>query len=220
MRFIGTTTDISVEEMLNSYLPKIYNSSKVVKEINRIDAIELENIYMIVVDILNQFFVETATWGLELWEKEYDIPTNIEDSFDIRRNRIYTKMNARASFTKEQALDLAKKFSKKGVAYFTEHNSEYAFTTSFDVEDLISYEELINEFNKVKPAHLLHRIGFRLTNEEYGIANVELGSYIRIILADFIYLNGEYYLNGAAELHAMKETLQFAVNYELIIKEK
>ena len=49
----------------------------------------------------NQLNVDTATWGLELWEKEYGLETDIAKTFSDRRSRIKSKMRGTGTSTKK-----------------------------------------------------------------------------------------------------------------------
>lgn len=217
MRYIGTDIDISVEELLNKYLPKLYENSKVVKEFNKADAVELENIYNTVSNILDQFFVQTATWGLDLWEKEYEIPTNPDLNFEQRRTALYAKINSKNVFNKKSALDLATKNARDGYAEFEEFNEEYAFITRFNIDELINEELLISSFKSVKPAHLKHMIGYilRLT---VGISK-QSDFYMKLMvdINDYILLNGEYALDGGIDLTSVRDSQKFKIQMKLFI---
>ncbi|MDM0400557.1 DUF2313 domain-containing protein, partial [Clostridioides difficile] len=43
-------------------------------------------------DLLEQFFIDTATWGLDDWENLLSIKVNYKLDFDTRRSNIKAKM--------------------------------------------------------------------------------------------------------------------------------
>lgn len=49
---------------------------------------EHEKLRAAVADILNQLFVNTATWGLDLWEEFCGLQTNANDAYAQRRARV------------------------------------------------------------------------------------------------------------------------------------
>lgn len=156
MRFIGSPYERDVRKSLLSYLPTYYHNSKTVNEMIRVDAEELERLYASIYDVLNQFFVRTATWGLDIWERELGIVTVPEDSYEVRRARIESKLRGGKTFNKWQALELAKSFSEIGEKTWFKDNFDGTFITGFDIDDLIDLNQMLLAFDDVKPAHLFH----------------------------------------------------------------
>jgi hypothetical protein len=52
-------------------------------------------------DVLNQFFIDSATWGLSLWEKDYGIPTNINKPIEEKRSNLKAKKRGVGTVDKE-----------------------------------------------------------------------------------------------------------------------
>lgn len=175
MKLIGSDIELSVEEMLNSYLPKLYYNSKSAKEINRVDAIELEKIYGNISEIFKQFFVETATWGLTQWEKDLDITTVETDSYELRRSRIKSKLQSfQYTFTEERAVQLANNYLKNKTAVLVPNYSNYEFTIEFEsTDELIGFKDMLKTFELYKPAHL--KINFEAIVK--NVINIVLNSY-------------------------------------------
>ena len=81
-------------------------------------------------ELFNQFNVDTATWSLELWEKEYGLETDITKTLSDRRSRIKSKMRGVVTTTKGLIKNIAESFSN-GQVEVTEHNDEYYFEIEF-----------------------------------------------------------------------------------------
>lgn len=59
-----------------SFLPWYYSESKIMNSIIKGDADEIESVRNAINEILNQFYAETATFGINLWEKMLKISVN------------------------------------------------------------------------------------------------------------------------------------------------
>lgn len=121
--------------------------------------VELDALWSTIDSILDQFYLERATWGLDIWEEEWGLPTNPNESYETRRSRIRAKIIGGGTFTEQTARDLANAYSRMGSALFLPFYEEYTFKTIYNVDDLISYSNLKTAFDEVKPAHLLHIVG-------------------------------------------------------------
>ena len=77
-------------------------------------------------ELMLQFNVDTATWGLSLWEKQYGIETDILKDYDYRRSRIKSKMRGCGTTTIELIKNISESFVN-GEVDIIEHNEEYYF---------------------------------------------------------------------------------------------
>ncbi|MFC4101717.1 YmfQ family protein [Paenibacillus xanthanilyticus] len=84
--------------MLND-LPSYYADSKIVRNITAREAEELDRFHAAARDVLDQFFVETATWGLAQWERICGLPVNEGKPIDQRRSVIKSKMRGAGTVT-------------------------------------------------------------------------------------------------------------------------
>lgn len=112
-------------------------------------------------DFQNQLNVETATWGLGLWEWVYGIETDLTKSYEARRNVVEAKM--RGSGTTTVALIKSTAESYVGAVRVEEVNSEYKFVIYMVDEVGIpeNIEDLKKTIRQIKPAHLDFEIVFR-----------------------------------------------------------
>ena len=73
-------------------LPSYEQTSKIFQEIMNTEQIEFDKLNANIIDFRKQFFIDTATWGLEIYEKELGIETDIEKSLSERRSNIKAKL--------------------------------------------------------------------------------------------------------------------------------
>jgi hypothetical protein len=74
-----------------SYLPPHYRGSKIMNALLAAQEQEIDLLFKALEEILDQFFIATATWGLHLHEEKYGLPVNKGMSLEERRQRVLTK---------------------------------------------------------------------------------------------------------------------------------
>lgn len=79
------------EEML-SYLPPHWRKSKVFEQIMGAEGTEFDSILAAVGDIQNQLDIDKATWGLEIYEKELGLQTDVSKPLADRRSVVKSKL--------------------------------------------------------------------------------------------------------------------------------
>lgn len=106
-------------------------------------------------DLLDQFFIDTATWGLELWEREFDIQTDINKSYERRREILKAKLRGAGTTTKEMIKNVAEAFSG-GEVLVEEEPKQALFVLRFvgTVGVPPNMPGLTKAIEDIKPAHL------------------------------------------------------------------
>lgn len=79
------------KDRLISYLPPHYRGSKIMNALLAAQEQEIDLLFKALEEILDQFFIATATWGLHLHEEKYGIPVNKVMPLEERRQRVLTK---------------------------------------------------------------------------------------------------------------------------------
>lgn len=117
-------------------------------------------------DTLRQFFVETATWGLEYWERMLEIKTNQNKSYAERRSIVLAKMKVSKTSTVEAIRQLCLGFFNVTNAYVHEDNANYSFYVELENPNfsINTLKELCDTLNTYKPAHLNYSIIFAYRN--------------------------------------------------------
>lgn len=157
------------------YVPKYYHESDTAVNVIDREADEIIELNEEVADLLDQFFVETATWGLKFWERAVGIKPDENRSLDRRRARVKSRLRAKGVTTKEVIRNIARTHSQD--VKVTQDPTNYEFTIEFlNPLDNLDLTEVNSDMNEVKPAHLKTILRVNLLTE--GILN--LGSTLKI----------------------------------------
>ena len=159
-------------------LPSFYEND-IVKFIQNALGVEADSINNTVEDTLNQFFVDSATFGLDKWENMLGISKN---NFDIqtRRENIKAKMRSRGTTSIEVIKNICEAYSNGEVDIVVDH-ANYSFEIHFigSIGVPKAFAELDKTIEEIKPCHLAHSYKFRYNNHEY------LGQYTHEHLSQY-----------------------------------
>lgn len=153
---------------LSRYIPRfVYNTDKF-NEIYKSQEYELGLEYWQNDDVLKQCFIDTATWGLTLWEEEYGIKTNLNSSYEERREVIKAKKRGQGTCTKALIKNVTEAFSG-GECRVIENTAPYTFTIQFvGVKGIPkNMKGLISAIDEIKPAHLVYNFKYTYTSWDY-----------------------------------------------------
>ena len=150
--------------MLIDYLPIYYRDSKVMMELLKAFTDEINKNDYSISDIENQFFINTATWGLDIWEKEWGIYTDHSKPFEERREVIKAKRLGMGTCTIEMIKNTALAYTNADVEVI-EHNENYMFVVKFvSVKGIPpNITDFKNTIDTIKPAHLAYRLEYTYT---------------------------------------------------------
>lgn len=115
-------------------------------------------------DLISQCFIDTATWGLAIWEEEYGIITNITYSYEERREILKAKKRGQGTTTIAMLKNIAEAFSGGEVNIET-YNEDYYFVVHFiGVKGIPkNMSAFIKAIEDVKPAHLNYQFKYTYT---------------------------------------------------------
>lgn len=170
-------------------LPDTYQHSAEIADIENTLNTETEKVHNAKDDLLLQLNVETATWGLKLWEKAYGLQTDVSKSFADRRSRIKSKMRSAGVTTVAMIQNVAESFSN-GEVDVIEYPAEYRFDIKFIGTLGIppNMGDLTAALEEIKPAHLAYAYVYIFVTHE------ELKKFTHTQLAAFTHAqirNGE-----------------------------
>lgn len=141
--------------MLINLLPVFYLKSIEVQDIQGGFDIEVDKLKAATDDMFAQMFVDTATWGLDYWEKYLAIPVDLTKPYDFRRTRIKSKLRGQGTTTVNLIKNVSESFSN-GTVDVIENNSDYSVTIKFvsvlGIPPNIS--DLQSAIEDIIPAHL------------------------------------------------------------------
>ena len=119
---------------------------------------------------LEQFFVDSATYGLDYWEKMLGISKNTFD-YQTRRENIKARMRSRGTTTVSFIKNICEAYSNGEVDIIVNH-SDYSFVIDFigTIGIPRAFAELDKTINEIKPCHLAHSYRFNY-NTHSNLAN-------------------------------------------------
>jgi uncharacterized protein YmfQ (DUF2313 family) len=149
------TRDLTtIRRDMGDYLPRYYTGEVVTNILDR-ESEEMADLNADIADVLDQFFIDTATWGLENWERVCGIPTDRTKPNQQRRSVIKSKLRGIGTVTVGMLQSVAQAYDR-GTIEVTEQPSLYQFTIKF-VDTLgapPNIDDLKAAMESVKPAHL------------------------------------------------------------------
>ena len=144
-----------------TYLPLFIAKDLEFKAMSDADSREHERIRLLLIELLKQDNIQSATYALDKWEEFVGITTK-NDSLSNRRNRVIVKLNNSNSSTKAFLESVANNFVSDESTVITPKNESYTMELKFTkdmCEDINSLQQSIDEF---KPAH----IGYEIWEEQ------------------------------------------------------
>lgn len=134
-------------------------------------------------DVFNQFFIDTATWGLSKWENIYGI-TDGSGDYDVRRARVKAKMRGAQLVTVDFMKNLVADFcTPEASVLIKEYPDEYCFEIVIRGGRLLSSEDMSKAVHIYKPAHLAIKYRLEFIN---NLSGVERNGKIKYALANFV----------------------------------
>ena len=122
-------------------LPSFYDND-ITKPIQDSFTVEANSINDEVENTLNQFYVDSATYGLDNWEKMLGISKNNFD-YQTRRENIKAKMRSRGTTSINTIKNICEAYSN-GIVEINVNHSDYSFEISFisTIGAPLSFEEM------------------------------------------------------------------------------
>lgn len=162
---------------LAEYLPVFVTQDKEINDLLSIESEEHDRQRKLLLDILRQFFIHSATWGLDSWEKALSIYSKPNESFELRRAKIYAKLQFKQISTVKFLRQLASKFFPvQADVKIKEVNTKNLFYLIANYTALGNdYFALREAIEIYKPAHLAMIIQHYLD----GVGGFRLGGMIQ-----------------------------------------
>lgn len=135
-------------------LPRYYDDSPEVDAIMTAEAAQIDKMRQRARELTDQFYVRSATHGLDDWERVLGLPPRPNSSLNFRRNRILARLNGTAPATVKYLTDTVNVHVADKSARVVEYNGEYRFEAEIPVENTIDTEAIRRDIEEVKPAHL------------------------------------------------------------------
>jgi hypothetical protein len=171
---------LSEADILKSYVPDFILQSAIFQEIYNVQGGELDSLNNAVNDILNQCFIDSATWGLNYWESFAGIITDETKPYEYRRSVVKSKVRGYGTVNIGLIESVAESYAN-GQVQITEHNDLYSFDVKFisTVGQPPNLSDLQNAIEIIKPAHLAVTYTFIYNTYQilHGFTNTHLQAY-------------------------------------------
>jgi uncharacterized protein YmfQ (DUF2313 family) len=147
--------DTAIGQRMLGYLPGFYEAVNEFRMIMETEGVELEDQQGDLSAVLDQAFVDSATWGLDRWETELGIIPPAGQPYDQRRTVILSRIRGTGTVTMELIKRVANSFENSEIEV-TQSPALYTFTVAFvDVLGLPpNIGDLQAAIEAIKPAHL------------------------------------------------------------------
>lgn len=152
-----------------AYLPPYERNSKVFQEILQTEEIEFDNLNLDIEDLEKQLNIDTATWGLSIYEKELGIKTNLTKSLDERRSVIKSKWRGTGKVDKALIKTVVDAYTNGGVDVNFDGKIRIKFN---DVKGTPpNLEDAKRAIEDISPAHLaiIYEFAYLLIKEIHGV---------------------------------------------------
>lgn len=113
-------------------------------------------------DILKQFFIDTATWGLEGWEKEFQIPSDKSKPIEQRRAVVKSKKRGIGKVNVLLIKNIAESYDGGTVEVVNEagiYRLTLIFIDTIGIPPNI--EDLQKAIDEIKPSHYQIKYDFK-----------------------------------------------------------
>lgn len=138
-----------------SYMPRYYETSRVIRSCLNAEGKEFDELRAAIDSILEQFFVRSATWGLDIWEATLGLPPAPEQPVDERRDRIVSRIRGVGTATVRVIQEVAESYDRGSIDIIEDY-ARYLVTAVFvDTAGIPpNLNDLKQALRAVVPAHL------------------------------------------------------------------
>lgn len=143
------------------YLPKFLANDTTFKVSQDSLSEEHEKLRLLIIDLCRQMFVESATWGLDDWERVYGIAHNPNATDEERRNMLLIKMQGTATISIAKLNELVNLVAPSKDVIVLENTKPNQFKVL--VNTPVSVKDIREVVEIYKPAHLAYLVAHQFT---------------------------------------------------------
>lgn len=204
---------------IKRYLPAFLNTDSNFSAIMQACSDEHEKLRLMVDDVSNQLFVNTATWGLKQWEDLLELTPKKDSTYATRRKQILVRLQIHQVSTLEFMAQVIGAYTDEKAGHIEEHNDGYWFTAVVE-GNILDSDGLKEAIELYKPAHLGYKIQDNLKFYMPCQAKHSLNCHITWIgtqnywnvglsNAQTLYWEGTHKLDGQDHTHYFDSTYRF-----------
>lgn len=153
-------------------LPPYERSSKVFQQIMKAELIEFDKLAIDIEDLEKQLNIDTATWGLVIYEKELGIKTNLNKPLEERRSVIKSKWRGTGKVDRTLIKAVVDAYTNGGVEVGFDGRIIINFN---DVKGIPpNLEDAKKTIEDISPAHLviIYEFVYLLIKEIHGVVTL------------------------------------------------
>lgn len=133
-------------------LPPYERESEVFKEIIQAEEMQFDKLCIDIQDLEKQLFIDSATWGLAIYEKELKLPIRPNKSLEERRSIIKAKWRGTGKVDAEMIKAIVKAFTNSDVEVTFNGRINIIFNNEKVIR--LNISDMYNAIDEIKPAHL------------------------------------------------------------------
>jgi hypothetical protein len=134
-------------------VPPFYYDDPIINDFFSAFDEELERKNAWVMDVSKQFSLLTATWGLPVWEKIYNLSLNSNDR-EKKISLMLNKYRVKLKFSIPLLESIAKEFTESKQVKVTEDFTRKMIRYHLNIDDKINFLSLKNNFEKIRPVYV------------------------------------------------------------------
>ena len=186
MKPIGTDLERDVKRSMFDYMPKEYEEYAETRALIESEAIEIELLYARIHDVLAQFNIETATWGISAYEFDIGVTPNVNKPLDQRKSVVISKLRGAGVTTRELIENVTEAYANTDVEV-SEDNPNYNIVVKFVGRYGVppNMDDLERSLREIIPAHMIYTLVF--TYVTYDMLNAKNADYDAITTSGLTY---------------------------------
>ena len=157
---------------LLEYLPPYERNSKIFQEIMKAEQIEFDRLAIDIEDLEKQLNIDTATWGLAIYERELGIKTNLNKPLEERRSVIKSKWRGTGKVDRALIKTVVDAYTNGGVEVGFDGRIIITFN---DVKGIPpNLEDAQRAIEDISPAHLaiIYEFAYLLIKEIHEVVTL------------------------------------------------
>jgi len=157
---------------LLEYLPPYERNSKIFQEIMKAEQIEFDRLAIDIEDLEKQLNIDTATWGLAIYERELGIKTNLNKPLEERRSVIKSKWRGTGKVDRALIKAVVDAYTNGGVEVGFDGRIIITFN---DVKGIPpNLEDAQRAIEDISPAHLaiIYEFAYLLIKEIHEVVTL------------------------------------------------
>ncbi len=181
------------DRKLIDYVPPYYDELLESSEILSAENAEVARLNASINDLLTQFNVATATWGLREWERIVGITTDVSKPLGERRSVVIARLRGAGVVTVARVENVAEAF-QGGDIEVVERYADYTIVLKFvsDYGVPSNIDDLTAILREIIPAHLAIEYEFKFVT--YDVLKRTYATYGAVLSTGFTY--SELITNG------------------------